>query len=192
MIQKKPREFKKDLRSFFLSTRNKLSAREVLQKSSQIINQLTDLAQFRKAKGIHTYVSMSSRNEVHTHSLIQKCLNTGIKVSVPKMEPEGKLSQSLVSSFNDLKPNKWGVLETETDSSYDSLDMDLIIVPMVAGDRLKNRLGYGMGYYDRFLNGTAAVKIGLLFDCQMYQKTLPTEEFDIPLDILITESEILY
>lgn len=190
-MQNKPLKLKKDLRFHFLEARSNLTMREVLQKSSRVINKLIALTQFKEAQVIHTYVSMSERNEVHTHSFIQKCLNTNKKVIVPKMEKGGKLSQSLLSSFDELRPNKWGVLEPESISSYDSSEMDLIIVPMVAGDRLKNRLGYGMGYYDRFLGDIAAVKIGLLFDCQMHQDILPTEEFDVPLDILITESEVL-
>jgi 5-formyltetrahydrofolate cyclo-ligase len=60
---------------------------------------------------------------------------------------------------------------------------------MVAGDRNKNRIGYGAGYYDRFLKNCTATKMGLLFDCQLYDHTLPVEYFDIPLDVLITESQ---
>jgi 5-formyltetrahydrofolate cyclo-ligase len=102
---------------------------------------------------------------------------------------EGKLSHIRLDSLKDLRKNSLGVPEPVGGRKFSVDDLDLVIVPMVAGDRKKNRIGYGAGYYDRFLTNCSAPKVGLLFDCQLYDDTLPVESFDIPLDILITESE---
>jgi 5-formyltetrahydrofolate cyclo-ligase len=117
----------------------------------------------------------------------------GKEVVVPKMKRSGKLSHFRIDSLDQLTENKWGVAEPRGDKVNlvrpDRIDM--VIVPMVSGDMHKNRLGYGKGYYDRFLEGVNAVKAGILFDVQLYQNELPTDSFDVKLDFLITESKIV-
>lgn len=113
----------------------------------------------------------------------------GKQVVVPKIMGDGKLEHFEINSLDELRENSLGVPEPLAGKKIFVDNLDLIVVPMVAGDRFKNRIGYGAGYYDRFLQNCPAPKIGLLFDCQLFDGTLPVEEFDIPLDILITESQ---
>lgn len=182
-------EKKEELRYHFLNERLTLSEKEVEEKSAAIINQLLQLSTFKEANVIHSYVSIKKNREVDTPHLIQYCLDSDKKIVVPKIRGEGKLQHVEIKSFYNLQENSWGVPEPGDGKEISVETLDLIIVPMVAGDHLKNRLGYGKGYYDRFLGKSSATKIGLLFDCQLYKEKLPVEEFDIPLDILITESQ---
>ncbi len=69
--------------------------------------------------------------------------------------------------------------------------IDLILVPMAAADRTGNRLGYGKGFYDRFLNKANAMKVGLVFSEFLYDE-IPTESFDEKLDIIVTDKEVIY
>lgn len=179
---------KEKLRNHFLKKRNNLSGKEVEEKSQCIIDRILKMKVFQQAQTFHSYVSIQKNNEVDTIRFLEICLQMGKNLVVPKMIGEGKLSHIRLDSLKDLRKNSLGVPEPVGGRKFSVDDLDLVIVPMVAGDRKKNRIGYGAGYYDRFLTNCSAPKIGLLFDCQLYDDTLPVENFDIPLDILITES----
>lgn len=178
---------KEEIRRNFLKKRQSLSKREVETRSSQIISQLLRLKQFREANVIHSYVSIKNNREVDTRKLIEKSLAMGKQVVVPKIVGAGKLEHFKITSLGELRENSLGVPEPDGGNKISIQNLDLIIVPMVAGDRNKNRIGYGAGYYDRFLQNSTASKVGLLYECQLFDGTIPVEEFDIPLDILITE-----
>lgn len=184
-----PSSLKKKLRDHFLEKRNTLSDQEVKSKSSDIIHQLVNLKEFVSASTIHTYLPIRGNNEVDTLPLIHECFDQGKKVVVPKIAGSGELQHVELESLNKLEINNWGVPEPGSNRHIPVKELEVVFVPMVAGDRFKNRLGYGKGYYDRFLKDCGAPKVGILFDCQLYKKNLPVESFDIPLDILITESE---
>lgn len=179
---------KEKLRQFFLNTRLKLSQNSVQEKSEKILEKVTESIEFKKAKAIHTYIPIKKNNEVDTLPFVKACFESNKEVIVPKVAGDGLLNHIKISSADDLQLNNWGIPEPSVNTLFPILDINLVIVPMVAGDYFKNRLGYGKGYYDRFLYKCPAIKIGLLFDCQIYNKKLPAESFDIPLDILVTES----
>lgn len=183
------REEKENLREFYLNRRKRLMKNEVHRKSLEIIRSLTETAEFQNASTIHCYVSIDDQKEVETKKLIEMILKTEKRVVVPKIAENNQLNHKQIHSLNELKVNKWGVAEPENGNDFDIGLLELIIVPMVAGDRDRNRLGYGKGYYDRFLERVKAVKIGLLYDIQIHPETLVTESHDVSLDLLITETE---
>lgn len=180
---------KEELRSHFLKKRNALSGTIANEKSQRIINRVLKTKEFQLANIIHSYASIQKKREVDTIRFLETCLQMNKQVVVPKMKEGGRLNHFAIDSLDDLSENSLGIPEPVNGREIPVGDLDLVIVPMVAGDRSKNRIGYGAGYYDRFLQSCSAPKIGLLFDCQLYDNTLPVENFDIPLDILITESE---
>lgn len=180
---------KDELRSYFLKQRNNLSDKEVEERSQRIIHRVLKTKEFQQAKNVHSYVSIQNNNEVNTIRFLKTCLQMNKTLVVPKIIGEGQLSHIKIDSLKDLRKNSLGVPEPVGGREISVAELNLVIVPMVAGDRKKNRVGYGAGYYDRFLQNCSAPKMGLLFDCQLYDDTLPVESFDIPLDILITESE---
>lgn len=179
------------IRKELLDTRKNLSDSDVEEKSWKIFQQLMNLHEFQTAGHIHCYVSMKTQNEVDTSEIIQFCIDREKIISVPKMELDGELSHHTITSIQELKMNSWGVPEPSTFSAVKLSEIELIMVPMVAGDLKKNRIGYGKGYYDRFLKKAEAIKIGLLFECQLLDKAIPVNTYDVPLDILVTEKRVI-
>lgn len=181
---------KKELREKFTALRMSLDKQSTEKKSAQIHQHLFASSMFANSGTIHTYVSMNHRNEVDTLALIHTSLQKGKSVVIPRIEDEVQLSHHQINSTGDLKRNEWGVPEPAGEGIINPEDLDLILVPMLGGDRFRNRLGYGKGFYDRFLKETDALKLGLLFDIQMYAKRLPINKYDVQMDLLITESGI--
>lgn len=178
------------LRSALSKERLSIPKDEWKQNSQLIINRLKGLKEFQEAKFIHTFVSMNDRNEVDTHNLIKELLALAKKVAVPITDfKRGELKHSKLESFSDLEANKWGVLEPESTRPLTE-NLDIILVPLLGADYSFNRLGYGKGFYDKFLQSTEALKVGLLFD-QFILSKIPIDDFDEKLDILITEKRIL-
>jgi 5-formyltetrahydrofolate cyclo-ligase len=186
-------EQKRQLRNHFLNARKRLSANDVYAKSRFIFTKLINTTVYKSAETVHCYVSINRQNEVETRNLIQYMLVHGKMVVVPKMGESGLLTHYKIRDLEELHVNSWGVAEpaSNNENRIEAAELDLVIVPMVAGDKQKNRLGYGKGFYDRFLNGINAFKTGILFDSQLCGKTLPTDKFDVQLDMLITESAIV-
>jgi 5-formyltetrahydrofolate cyclo-ligase len=181
---------KSELRSELLETRKSINDRTWNDDSRAITNKLKDLKEFQSANVIHCFVSMNNRNEVDTHLFIKEMISSGKNVIVPITNFEtGELEHSLISSFNELEKNKWGVLEPKI-VQQTNLQIDLIIVPLLAADKNFNRLGYGKGFYDRFLEKEEATRVGLLFDEFIFD-SIPVEDFDEKLDILISEKRLL-
>ncbi len=182
---------KSKLRVQQLEKRSALSQTEVNQKSEIIIEKLEDLPEFNAAKNILTYVSFN--NEVDTHVLIKKYLLTKTKnIIVPKVIGEN-LRLFKISDFSNLAVGKFGILEPLKGEKFDAnklSDSDIIIVPGIAFDTEKNRIGYGKGYFDRLLKNTCAKKIALAFELQIVDK-IPAEKHDIKVDKIITEKRII-
>ncbi|PWN07575.1 5-formyltetrahydrofolate cyclo-ligase [Rhodohalobacter mucosus] len=191
MSDESVKKIKKKLREKYTELRMSLDADSTEAKSREIHRHLFSTGVFLDSKTIHTYVSMNHRNEVDTYLLIENALELGKNIVVPRIESDTQLSHHHISSTGHLKRNDWGVPEPKGKGTASPEELDLVLVPMLSGDYERNRLGYGKGFYDRFLKQTDAVKIGLLFDIQMHDKQLPVNRFDVPLDLLITESGVI-
>ncbi|MCC5941655.1 MAG: 5-formyltetrahydrofolate cyclo-ligase [Balneolaceae bacterium] len=182
---------KQALRKLYLRKRADLSIDFVKANSQKIAQHLFTLEEFKKADIVHCYASIKENSEVETDLILDFCLNNGKELVMPKVLSKVEMKHVGVSSITGFKENRWGVKEPVDGKSVQADYPDLIVVPMVAGDWQKNRLGYGKGYYDRFLSRTKGLKVGILFDFQLHNVNLPVEDFDVPLDILITENEII-
>ncbi|MGK7368697.1 MAG: 5-formyltetrahydrofolate cyclo-ligase [Candidatus Halalkalibacterium sp. M3_1C_030] len=182
---------KDEIRQKLLKGRKGLSREEYLERSDKIIANLKAQPEFNEAHIIHCYVSMNQRNEVNTHGLLKFLIKSEKRpvVSITNFD-DGTLSHRYLGSFDDLQKNKWGVLEPVRGEDASVKDFDLVIVPMVGGDDEKNRIGYGKGFYDRFLQKVNCPTIGLLFD-RCLVPSVPVESFDISLDKCITETKII-
>lgn len=185
------RNSKERIRKRLRLKRKRISNTDFIQKSETIIEVLQHQEEYRSARTIHCYVSMNKRREVNTHPLIKAMIASDRQVVVPVTNFRDQALQHLkLESFDDLEVNKWGVLEPRRGEKYKLSELDLIIVPMVGGDERGHRIGYGGGFYDRFLQGLDCSTIGLCFEQNILTK-LPIESFDIPLDKIITEERII-
>lgn len=179
------------LRKKCLKIRKSLTEEQVELKSREIHKKLFHLPEFINAKVIHTYVSIEKMNEVSTREIIQYSFDQQKRIVVPKMEREGVLTHHEINSIDDLEKNNWGVGEPRVANLFPTEKLSIVIVPMVAADYLKNRLGYGMGFYDRFLSSINTYNVGLAYDCLLSKNTLPVEAFDKKMDVILTESKKL-
>ena len=186
------KEQKQTLRESVLEKRNQLEESSWLDSSKRIVQALMETDLYKKANVIHTYMSMNSRREVSTDLLVEEMLTANKRVIVPITDfRTNTLSHTEIKSSSDLQENKWGVREPKDQEEFDISKLDLVIIPMAAADRNGNRLGYGQGFYDRFLSKTEAQKIGLVFNEFLFD-TIPVEEFDKKLDVIITEEEVIF
>ncbi len=182
---------KEILRDELMERRKALPEHTYLEYSSRIISSLTSLQEYSQAGTVHCYVSLNDRNEVNTLPLIKELCENEKKLVVPVTDFEtGKLHGIYLDDYESLKENKWGVKEPEGGKQASPSDYDLVVVPMVGGDRHGNRIGYGKGFYDRFLSSVDCPKIGLLFEACLLDH-VPSQSFDIPMDLLITENAVI-
>ena len=182
------------LRRQTLAARDGLSAEERQRKSQAITKHLLALPEFAGARSVFSYVSF--RSEVETLPLIAHCLQQAVTVSVPLTLPaEHRLLPFAISDLSrDLAPGYCSILEPlQTLPLVDPGSIEVVVVPGSVFDVRGGRLGYGGGYYDRFLQSAApqALRIGLAFDLQVVA-AVPLESHDQQLDYLITETRTIH
>lgn len=184
-------ERKWELRSKVLTERMQISEVEWQVKSEKICDYFLESEFYKKAHFIHCFVSINDRNEVNTWKLISTMMTEGKKVVVPVTNfSDTSLLHSEITSMDSLVPNKWGIHEPQKIKEVDIKKLDIVVVPMAAADNKGNRLGYGKGFYDRFLTATNAHKTGFVFDEFIFEE-IPAEDFDIKMDVLISEKGII-
>lgn len=143
------------------------------------------LDEVKNARKICVYLSI--HNEVDTSEIISTLIASGKTLYAPVVVGDYMIAKTLTST-HDLKQGAFGILEPQGDTVNPS-EFDLIIVPMVAFNANLARIGYGKGYYDRFLpNGVKT--IGLAYSGQKFDFT--PQSFDKPLDIIVTNDGVLY
>lgn len=183
---------KSELRKKIHIKREVLSKEQVAQKSENIFNQLYSSLLYNGANTIMTYVSIGK--EADTHNFIRRAIKEGKHIVIPVCVPETKkmIASRVIDFENDLQEGSWGLLEPkkETLRPISSSQIDLIIVPGLAFTKAGHRLGYGGGYYDRFLSSLTrnVPSIALAYELQLVDH-LPVENFDIPMDYILTEKE---
>ncbi len=160
-------------------------------KSIKIFNKIISLEEYKNANIIALYKNLDS--EVSTEELIKYSIDNGKIVSLPKVIGEELKFYKINSINSELIKSKFGVYEPIDDANnyINPQDIDLIIVPGVAFDKFKNRLGFGKGFYDRFLEKTKAKSIAVAFEEQVVKGKIPTEENDIKIDEIITDKSTI-
>lgn len=186
---------KKELRKEFFRKRNTLTEKYHQKYSKIITKKLISLKQYVQADMILIYASY--QKEVSTYGIIGDALNRGKRVFCPKVLSHGIMEFYEITSLKDIVPGYKNIPEPRREDSMFSFSDDntgntLMIMPLVGFDALGNRLGYGGGFYDRYLQRFPQLKrIGLGFECQKYEYLIPTEKTDIKPDLIITEVNIL-
>jgi 5-formyltetrahydrofolate cyclo-ligase len=179
------RERKRALRESMLVARAALSERAVAQKSAVIQGRLLGLDEFRHARLVHCYVGVKA-GEVRTDRILAETLRSGRRLALPRIEGD-RLIHHEIRSTEELVPARFGLYEPPSSAPrIDPAEIDLVVVPGLAFDRAGNRLGFGKGYYDRFLGEARAGKVALLYAVQLLDE-VPADEHDVPVDMLVTE-----
>ena len=170
---------KKEIRKEILYLRDNLEER--YSKSMIIKDKIMNLDIYKNSNCIALYYSMKS--EVDTKELIKESLELGKKVVLPRIINKNKMIFISVNRDTNYEKNSFGVLEP---IGEEERDIDLIICPGVAFDKDNNRLGYGRGYYDKYLKDKDIYKIGICYKEQLVDK-IDIDDFDIKMDMVITD-----
>jgi 5-formyltetrahydrofolate cyclo-ligase len=169
-----------------LEMRNRLNHPEIAKKSKTIQEFVIKSKEFESAKVVGTYYALGS--EVTTELIIKRATILGKKIALPRVE-EDKITFYELSSMKSLIRGRFGILEPQP---YEQMnDIGILIVPGIAFDKKGNRLGYGMGFYDRLLSCKRTFSIGLAYSFQLLEN-LPHDKYDKRLDAIASEDGIHY
>ena len=188
---------KGELRSEGLNKRISMRDEEVCDKSSRITDKILGLPEFRNSLRFMCYVDF--KKEVSTKRLITQAIFMKKQVAVPyiadiKNQNNIMTAARILDFEQDLEKGAYGIFAPKKEGlvGMDPAAIDCIIVPGVVFDFKKHRIGYGAGYYDRFLSLVRpdCLKIGVAFEIQLVEK-IPADTFDFPLDLIVTEDRVI-
>lgn len=182
---------KKEVRAGIIKKLNGITAEDREIKSKQIIEKLIFSNECKNANIIAT--TMPMEHEIDTKLLIQACWNLHKEVVVPKCNHKTREMQFYkITSFSQLEKGYFGILEPKEFicEKIHKDEIDLIVVPGVAFTAKGNRLGYGGGYYDRYLEHYNGNLVALAYDIQIVDE-LPFEAHDQNMPIIITETRFI-
>ena len=183
---------KQRLREERLAAREALSEQERVRLDDCITQKLLATSEYTEATTVLTYVSVSS--EVSTRMIIERALCDGKTVAVPRCLPGHCLEFVAIASVEQLVAAPFNLLEPAKELpalTEDQKNNSICIVPALLVDTKGYRLGYGAGFYDRFLSTYPGNKICLAYQHNLSKTMLPHTEFDVPVDMVITESGVL-
>lgn len=179
---------KKDLRKYYIDLRNGFDSDYRNSADRVIAEKLINTSEYNDSSSILIYISVD--NEVDTKYIIDYSLSTGKTVAIPFCK-NNEMNFYRIRSFDDLTRKQFGIPTVDPENALLITDFDdaLCIVPALSFDSNGNRLGYGGGYYDRFLSDKHIKSIGLCREKQMSIQ-LPSEKFDVKINTIITENKI--
>lgn len=178
-------ETKKEIRKQIRKIRNHLEPNVWQDATEKITSNVIQSDLFRESTDLLCYINIEG--EVGTHQIIEEAWRLGKNVWVPKVFGDD-MEFYCIHSFSELEEGAFGVPEPSGKEEREELAYGLMIVPGVAFDRKCNRIGYGKGFYDRYIKTHPDMNtMGIAFDVQILEQ-IPTEECDQPLDMVITET----
>lgn len=167
------------------------SADEKMIHDESVFKSLLDSGLLENKSQILCYVSV--RSEAGTEMIIRHCLDSGIRVGVPKCGKSGKMDFYYINDPSELTCSYYGIPEPQENSENLVTDFTdtLCIVPGLAFDRNGRRMGYGGGFYDRFLSGHSGIKTAGICYHSLLSEAVPSESHDISVDYILTEKGII-
>lgn len=184
---------KKSIRKNVLLLRNAADETDIIDKSAIIQDKIINIIDELNIKNVYIYAGYGS--EVRTDKIINYCLNNNKRVALPKVIDANNSTMEfyeIYDLYNDVKIGYQGIMEPENNGNKrnDIFLPEIVIMPGVAFDECGNRIGYGKGFYDKFLRekmNDKMVLCALAFDLQVVE-AIEADEHDIRMDMLVTES----
>ena len=182
---------KNDLRQKYRTKRSSFGEEFIKEASHSACEIIAKSEAFLNADTVLLYYPI--KNEISPIPLIELCLSMGKNVAFPVCQNEvSTLIFKNISTMDDLTCASFGILEPKPHcKTADITEKTLCLVPALAFSREGHRLGYGKGFYDRFLNDFEGICAGFSYSLLVCD-SLPHDEHDIPLDMIVTESEVMY
>ncbi|MFI3172108.1 MAG: 5-formyltetrahydrofolate cyclo-ligase [Eubacteriales bacterium] len=183
-------ELKHDLRKIIKREIKTFDQEFLAESNHQIIQNLLVLPEFSESKTVFCYVGVNE--EINTVPIIQMALELGKVVAVPLCTGNGIMEAHVISAIDELTPGYRGILEPLNSSTncLNPREIDLLIVPCLSANSKGQRIGYGGGFYDRYLKHTIGVKVVLCREKLVHEDIL-VENHDQKMDILVTEEKII-
>lgn len=180
---------KRALRREVIARRDALSERDRAAASLAIADRVVALPEARQARSAMAFWSFGS--EVDTAPLIERLVAGGKTLTLPRIESSDVVPVAFVPG-DPTTETSFGAMEPAGGRVLDPSELDLVIVPGVAFDRSGNRVGYGAGYYDRFLRRTrpGVPAVAIAFSAQVVPE-VPTGGTDRRVDAIVTEAEVI-
>ena len=184
---------KEELRAYYKNLREGLSEAERWSADDHITERFTELKAYQNAECILTYLSMGK--EVETRGIIQRAWLADKSVAIPRCIPGTNCMEwYMVSSLDGLVENHMGIWEPVSDPGrvvkVSEVKHALAVVPGLAFDRVGYRIGYGGGFYDRFLADFMGISVGLCRDGFITEQSLRFDEHDISVDMVLTQTQM--
>lgn len=181
---------KGEQRIYLKNTRKAIPKAERAAKSRLMADRLFEAEEYRVAKTLLIYISVGS--EVETEAIMHHATAAGKRVAVPLCRTDTCTMEAYaIDSFDELEPGSYGIPEPKSygRQPLSKEEIDLIIVPGLGFDKRGFRMGYGKGYYDRYLRDFKGRSIGLCFEeCLMDE--IVHDEYDVSVHKVITENQI--
>lgn len=178
---------KKELRKKGLALRNQMRQDEVTDLSKRIIEQIKKQVDMMNYQVFGFYMPLG--NEVDLKPLMTELIDLGKTIVIPKVHNQYTMDFYPVESIDDIHVGKYEVLEPNNNKKMPKNEIDIIFIPGIYFSYQNYRLGFGGGYYDRYLKNYHQAKVGICFSFQ-YINDIPLENHDIPLDFIITENPL--
>ena len=180
---------KKSIRKELLIKRKEISQEKKVIYDKEISKKIMDSDYFKRAEQVLVFAS--SENEFDTRYIIERCRFLYKRVFYPVcIDNAGVMEFLKVESVGDLQYGMYNLLEPkQTCKKYIPKENDIVIVPALSVDTNGNRIGYGKGYYDRFLKDFNGISICPCYE-EMMTDTLPTDENDIKINIFVTQNQL--
>lgn len=179
---------KRTLRKVYLEKRLTLTEDEYAHRNQLILDLLISHVDFTKYRHLHIFLAITDKKEVDTYQIIKKArkINPDIRVIVSKTAPQGELEHYLFDKSTKIEVNNWGIPEPVRGEPADLDIIDLVIVPLLTFDKIGHRIGYGKGYYDRFLKKVpTANKVGVSLSPPL-DRILFSDDMDVKMDSCVT------
>lgn len=180
-------ERKEDIRKYVRKKRRALTSEEWRKGTDEIALKILSHPWFHETEDIYCYIDFDG--EPGTRRIIEEAWRLGKRVWVPKVFGD-RMDFWKIASYEELSPGAFSILEPAGTSEKASGGDGLMIVPGVAFDRKRNRIGYGRGYYDRYLSTHSGLRtIAVAFECQIVEE-IEREETDIVPMVLVTDQAL--
>ena len=182
---------KSEIRKVYLKKKELLTETEVQSLSEKIFENFLFQFDLKENQKVHCFLSIPEKGEVDTSSFLKFFFRKKIRVFVPKIV-KGRLISLEITKETPLIESAWGIKEPAGNEDCGVKDFDFIITPLLYTDHSGNRVGYGKGFYDRFFSevNPNSVKLGVSF-FPPNENVDDVSEFDVPLNYLVTPTEVL-
>lgn len=175
---------KKELRKILIEKRKNLPIDYRYEADQQIFQKIINSDIYQKSNTIFCFVS--TKEEINTRPILEHALNTEKCIVVPKCIEKGIMQAFQIQSFDDLKPGNYGILEPKEYCKYvQPTDIDLAIIPCLSCNSKGYRIGYGGGFYDRYIHNETFIKLAICYE-KLICEDIPTDNWDEMVDILIS------